>query len=56
MTGTDGVVTLPLYGRPQPADGPFSDVLAFDAEYFVEWQVADVAPLSSRDGREVNSL
>ena len=57
MTGTDGVITFPLYGRSQPLDGSLPDVLVtFDSEYFVEWQVADVSPLSSRDGREVNSL
>ncbi len=57
MTGTDGALTLPLYGRPQPLDGSLPDVLVtFDSEYFVEWQVADVAPLSSREAREVNSL
>ena len=57
MTGTDGALALPLYGRPQPLDGSLPDVLVtFDSEYFVEWQVADVAPLSSREGREVNSL
>lgn len=57
MTGTDGAITLPLYGRTQPLDGSLPDVpLTFDAEYFVEWQVADVGPLSDREGQEVNSL
>jgi hypothetical protein len=47
LTGTDGALTLPLYGRPQPLDGPIPDVLVtFDNEYFVEWQVADIAPLA----------
>jgi hypothetical protein len=44
LTGNDGALSLPLYGRPQPLDGPLPDVLvAFDDEYFVEWQVAPVA-------------
>jgi hypothetical protein len=46
LTGTDGAITLPLQGRPQPLDGPLPDVLGtFGAEYFVEWQVADIAPV-----------
>lgn len=57
MTGTDGAIILPLYGRPQPLDGSLSDVLVtFESEYFVEWQVADVAPLSSRESREAHLL
>jgi len=57
LTGTDGAITLPLYGRPQPLDGSLPDVLVtFDSEYFVEWQVADVVPLSNRADGEVNSL
>ena len=51
MTRTDGAITLPLPGRPEPLDGPLSDVfLTFDAEYFVEWQVADSGPVSGFAG------
>ena len=43
MTGNDGALTLPLLSRPEPLDGPAPDVLvAFDDEFFVEWQVADI--------------
>ena len=39
------MITYPMQSRSQPLDGPLTDVLAmFDAEYFVEWQVADIAP------------
>ena len=58
MTGIDRAITLPLLSRPEPLDGPLSDVLVeFDHEYFVEWQVAGVAPLSHfGNPGEVNSL
>jgi hypothetical protein len=61
LTGIDGAITFPLQGRPQPLDGPLPDVLvSFDDEYFVEWQVAEVADVAERarfggEG-EVNSL
>ena len=43
MTGIDGAEIRPLYARPEPLDGPMPDVfIAFDDEFFVEWQVADV--------------
>lgn len=46
MTGIDGAITLTPQSR-QPLDGPLPDVLmTFDAEYFVEWQVADISPVS----------
>jgi len=52
LTGTDGALTLPLYGGPQPLDGPLSDVfVTFESEYFVEWQVADMAPGSGLPAR-----
>ena len=39
MTATDGATTF----RPQPAEGPLPDMLAsLEAEFFVEWQVADL--------------
>lgn len=45
MTGIDGAATAPLNVRPRPVDGPLPDVFtAFDNEFFVEWQVAVVAP------------
>lgn len=45
MTGTDGTTTFPP--QDQPLDDAVPDVVAaLDAEYFVEWQVADIAPLS----------
>jgi hypothetical protein len=47
LTGTDGAHALSLYGRPGALDVPNVDVLvASDDEYFVDWQVADIAPLT----------
>jgi hypothetical protein len=41
LTGTDGAITF----RPRPADGPLPDMLAsLEAEFVVEWQVADLRP------------
>ncbi len=46
MTGIDGAATFPFHDEPPPIDRPLPDVLAtLEAEYFVEWQVADIAPL-----------
>ena len=47
MTGIDGATTsLPFQDQPASMDRPLPDVLAtLEAEYFVEWQVADIAPL-----------
>ncbi|MGI8984624.1 MAG: hypothetical protein ACR2HM_08865 [Acidimicrobiales bacterium] len=40
MTGIDGALTF----RPRPAEGPLPAVLAsLEAEFVVEWQVAEVA-------------
>ena len=48
MTGIDGAATTFFPFRdPEPMDRPLPDVLAtLEAEYFVEWQVADIAPLA----------
>lgn len=47
MTGIDGAAILPLPDRPPSMDCPLPDVLAtLEAEYFVEWQVADISPLA----------
>lgn len=48
MTGIDGAATASLHFPDHAAsvDHPLPDVLAtLEAEYFVEWQVADIAPL-----------
>ena len=48
MTRIDGVATtsLPFQDQPVSMDRPLPDALAsLEAEYFVEWQVADIAPL-----------
>jgi len=48
LTGIDGAATtgLPFQDQPASMDRPLPDVLAsLEAEYFVEWQVADIAPL-----------
>jgi hypothetical protein len=45
LTGTDDAAIRPLPVGSQPLDGPLPDVFAsFDDEFFVEWQVADIAP------------
>ena len=45
MTGIDGATILPLPDRPPSIESPLPDPLAaLEAEYFVEWQVADIAP------------
>ena len=47
MTGIDSAATtiLPFQDRPESMDRPLPDVLAtLEAEYFVEWQVADIDP------------
>jgi hypothetical protein len=51
LTGNDGALSLPLYGRPQPLDGPLPDVLVTfdDDEYFVEWQVAPIAATATEN-------
>ena len=47
MTGTDVLRTPALYGRPQPLDGTVPEgLVTFDSEFFVEWQVADMAPVT----------
>ena len=44
MTGTDGATTL----RPRPAEAPLPEMLAsLEAEFVVEWQVADLAPVEA---------
>ena len=48
MTGIDGAATttFPFHDGSPPIDRPLPDVLAtLEAEYFVEWQVADISPL-----------
>ena len=48
MTGIDGATTtsFPFQDQPASMDRPLTDLLAsLEAEYFVEWQVADIAPL-----------
>ncbi len=46
MTVTDGTITVTPQSWAQPLDEAVSDLLVtLDAEYFVEWQVADIAPL-----------
>jgi hypothetical protein len=48
LTGIDGAATttLALHDGHPPMDRPLPDVLAtLEAEYFVEWQVADISPL-----------
>ena len=47
MTGIDGATTsLPFRDHAASMDQSLPDVLAtLEAEYFVEWQVADIAPL-----------
>ena len=47
MTGIDGaaMTMFPFHDGSPPIDRPLPDVLAtLEAEYFVEWQVADIAP------------
>ena len=59
MTGIDGAATSFFPSRdPEPMDRPLPDVLAtLEAEYFVEWQVADIAPfMSYASCGEVSSL
>jgi hypothetical protein len=58
LTGIDGGPATQAQDRLQAPDAPLPDVwTALDQEYFVEWQVADVAMLTgSRDRGEVNSL
>ena len=42
MTRIDGATTARLDARSEPLDRPLPDVFAtFDAEFFVEWQVAE---------------
>ena len=42
MTGIDASTVSSVRGRPQPLDGHLSDVLSpFNAEFFVDWQVAE---------------
>ena len=47
MTGIDGATaSFHLQEHAEPLDQQLRDVLAtLEAEYFVEWQVADIAPL-----------
>ena len=48
MTGIDGSATASFHFQDHAAsmDRPLTDLLAsLEAEYFVEWQVADIAPL-----------
>lgn len=50
MTGIDGAATtmFPFQDHSASMDRPLPDVLAtLEAEYFVEWQVADIAPFAS---------
>lgn len=50
MTGIDGAATttFSLHDQSASMDRPLPDVLAtLEAEYFVEWQVADIAPFAS---------
>ena len=49
MTGIHGATTSPTFhDQPASLDRPLPDVLAtLEAEYFVEWQVADISPLLS---------
>ncbi|MGH9263382.1 MAG: hypothetical protein ACRD1D_01690 [Acidimicrobiales bacterium] len=42
MTRIDGATAARSQGFSQPSDQPLFDLLGpFNAEYFVEWQVAD---------------
>ena len=48
MTGIDSAATtmFPFQDGPEAMDRPLPGVLAtLEAEYFVEWQVADIDPL-----------
>lgn len=59
MTGIDGGGTAArLQDRTRTLDGPLPDVwTAFEAEFFVEWQVADgTAVVGPSAGGEANSL
>ena len=58
MTGIDGATILPLHDRPPSMEPPLPEVLAtLEAEYFVEWQVADIAPFGRyASAGEPNSL
>ncbi len=58
MTGIDGAATsLPFQDQPASMDRPLPDLLAsLEAEYFVEWQVADVSPLLTRETSPENQV
>lgn len=59
MTGIRGATTTsPFQDRSESVDRPLPDVLAtLEAEYFVEWQVADLAPFAhDATSGESNSL
>lgn len=58
MTGIDGATILPLQDRPPSMERPLPDPLAtLEAEYFVEWQVTDIAPfVRYASAGEPNSL
>jgi hypothetical protein len=58
LTGIDGAAILPLHDRPPSMDRALPDALAtLEAEYFVEWQVADIAPfVRYASAGEPNSL
>ena len=47
MTGTDGAIRF----RPRPAEGPLPEMLAsLEAEFVVEWQVADLGSATPPEG------
>ena len=49
MTATDGATTF----HSRPAESPLPEMLAsLDAEFFVEWQVAELAPSAPTPGRQ----
>jgi hypothetical protein len=58
LTGIDGGTAAELRDRIDPLAAPLPDMwTAFEAEFFVEWQVADRAPHRGPAGAgEVNSL
>jgi hypothetical protein len=55
LTGTSGTITLPPQSWPRPLDDAAPALLAaFNAEFFVDWQVADIAPLPSATSSREN--